>query len=73
MQLVPDVHAFLGHIACDSASESELVLPMTDATGRFVGVLDLDSTVPAHFTTQDVEALTILVDLLGCGCNWSKL
>ena len=51
-QLVPDVHAFSGHIACDSASRSELVVPLRK-DGKAFGVLDLDSPSPARFTEQD--------------------
>lgn len=50
--LVPDVHAFPGHIACDAASRSELVVPLFRA-GEVVGVLDLDSPVPARFDDED--------------------
>ena len=50
--LVPDVHAFPGHIACDPASRSELVVPLIE-DGVVLGVLDLDSPVPARFDEQD--------------------
>jgi GAF domain-containing protein len=50
--LVPDVHAFPGHIACDTRSRSELVVPLIGAEGLF-GVLDLDSPLPARFTEDD--------------------
>ncbi|WDZ80137.1 GAF domain-containing protein (plasmid) [Ensifer adhaerens] len=50
--LVPDVHAFPGHIACDAASRSELVVPLVK-DGRVLGVLDLDSPTPERFDTQD--------------------
>ena len=50
--VVPDVHAFPGHIACDSASRSELVVPLR-AVGRIVGVLDLDSPQPGRFDEDD--------------------
>jgi L-methionine (R)-S-oxide reductase len=50
--VVPDVHAFPGHIACDAASESEIVVPLLK-DGRLVGVLDIDSPVPARFTDTD--------------------
>lgn len=49
---VPDVHAFPGHIACDSASRSELVVPLLDGD-RLLGVLDLDSPEPARFDEED--------------------
>ncbi len=58
--LVPDVHLFPGHIACDSASRSELVLPLRSEEGVF-GVLDIDSPHPARFTTQDQVGLEALV------------
>jgi GAF domain-containing protein len=51
-QRVEDVHAFPGHIACDSASNSELVVPLVKE-GRLIGVLDLDSPKLARFTAQD--------------------
>ncbi len=51
-QLVKDVHAFPGHIACDSASESELVVPILHE-GRLLAVLDLDSPLPARFDEED--------------------
>jgi L-methionine (R)-S-oxide reductase len=51
-QRVEDVHAFPGHIACDAASRSELVVPVVHE-GRLIGVLDLDSPLPARFTEAD--------------------
>ncbi len=56
-QLVPDVNAFPGHIACDAASRSEIVVPLFDAAGEVAGVLDLDSASPARFTEEDREGL----------------
>lgn len=61
--LVPDVHAFPGHIACDSASRSELVIPIRQ-NGRVVAVLDLDSPVPGRFSEEDLSGLTALVRIL---------
>jgi GAF domain-containing protein len=58
--LVQDVHAFEGHIACDSASNSEVVVPIV-ARGRLVGVLDLDSPTSARFDEQDARGLEALV------------
>ena len=58
--LVPDVHLFPGHIACDGASRSELVVPLR-RDGRIVGVLDLDSPLPARFTEADLLGLEQLV------------
>ena len=62
-QLVPDVHAFPGHIACDSASRSEVVVPI-HAGGAVWGVLDLDSTSPARFTQRDADGLELVVAAL---------
>ena len=62
-QLVPDVHAFPGHIACDADSRSELVVPLL-RTGRVIAVIDLDSPLPARFDAADqagIEALAALV------------
>lgn len=62
--LVEDVHAFPGHIACDAASRSELVVPLR-AAGRVVGVLDLDSPRVARFTAEDqagFEALMVSLE-----------
>ena len=56
-QRVEDVHVFPGHIACDSASRSELVVPLFDAEGGLVGVFDLDSPLPARFDVEDQEGL----------------
>ena len=52
-QVVPDVHAFPGHIACDSRSASEIVVPVFDATGELIAVLDVDSERPAAFDEVD--------------------
>lgn len=60
-QLVPDVDAFPGHIACASSTRSELVLPVWNGRGWLLGVLDLDSNTPAAFTEADVTALTALL------------
>lgn len=62
-QLVPDVHAFIGHIACDSASRSELVVPL-HAHGAVIGVLDLDSPSPARFTEADREGMERLARVI---------
>ena len=55
--LVPDVHAFPGHIACDSRSNSEVVVLLRDGDGEIRGVLDVDSGTPDAFTPADVEGL----------------
>lgn len=57
---VDDVHAFDGHIACDAASNSEIVVPLVGADGSLVGVLDLDSPVPARFDADDQTGLEAL-------------
>jgi len=62
-QLVADVHAFPGHIACDAASRSELVVPVV-SDGRLIGVLDLDSPEPARFDAEDAAGCEALVALL---------
>ena len=59
-QRVEDVHAFPGHIACDADSRSELVVPIVTG-GRLVGVLDLDSPLPARFTAEDQAGAETLV------------
>ena len=62
-QLVPDVHAFPGHIACDPASRSEIVVPLVK-NGQLLGVLDLDSPRPARFDEADRAGLERLVAIL---------
>ncbi len=61
--VVPDVHAFPGHIACDSASNSEVVVPII-RDGALLGVLDLDSPVQARFDEADARELEALVRIL---------
>ena len=63
IQLVEDVHAFPGHIACDAASRSELVVPIVH-DGALLGVLDLDSPLPARFDRQDAAGCTELIQRL---------
>lgn len=62
-QLVPDVHAFKGHIACDSASRSELVVPLHQ-NGAVIGVLDLDSPILSRFTEADRKGMERLARAL---------
>ena len=62
-QLVPDVHQFPGHIACDSASNSEIVVPI-HVNGRIWGVLDIDSPTPGRFTAEDQTGLEEFVRIL---------
>lgn len=65
-QLVPDVHAFPGHIACDSRARSEVVVPVFDRAGALLGVFDVDSDRPAAFDATDVRWLeTILARTFG--------
>lgn len=59
--LVYDVHEFKGHIACDSASNSEIVIPIKDKNHNIVGVLDVDSPIKGRFTEIEKEALEKVV------------
>jgi GAF domain-containing protein len=61
VQLVDDVHAFPGHIACASSTLSEIVLPVWDGGGQLIGVLDIDSDQPAAFTQADADGLAGLL------------
>ncbi len=56
-QVVPDVDAFPGHIACDAASRSEIVVPLVDGDGVMVGVFDVDSPTPGRFDDDDRRGL----------------
>lgn len=56
-QLVPDVEAFEGHIACASSTRSEIVLPVSNAAGEVIAVFDIDSDQPDAFTQEDAQAL----------------
>ena len=67
--VVPDVHAFPGHIACDGASRSEIVIPL-HADGKVAGVLDLDSPVMDRFSQQDREGLEALVKCVEQYLQW---
>ena len=62
--IVPDVHAFAGHIACDSASNAEIVVPIV-AEGRLTAVLDLDSPSVGRFDDEDRDGLEALAHLFG--------
>ncbi|MEM1096582.1 MAG: GAF domain-containing protein [Bacteroidota bacterium] len=64
-QLVDDVEAFPGHIACSSSTQSEIVVPVLTPDGTLLGVLDVDSDLPAAFTTDDQVALEALCARLG--------
>ena len=69
-QLVEDVHQFPGHIACDSASNSEVVVPIFK-DGQVVGVLDIDSPSVARFTQEDLAGLEQVVKALESCANFS--
>ena len=71
-QLVPDVHAFPGHIACDSASRSEIVVPLHSG-GRVVGVLDIDSPTEGRFTEADRAGLEAFARTLETVTDWRGL
>ena len=60
-QIVEDVHAFPGHIACDARSQSEIVVPVLDAKGDLIAVLDVDATDKAAFDARDAAALEQLL------------
>ncbi|MEY4671878.1 MAG: hypothetical protein RLZZ415_1757 [Pseudomonadota bacterium] len=62
-QLVPDVHAFPGHIACDAASQSELVVPVW-RDGQVIAVIDLDSPEPARFDAEDAAGIEALAQAI---------
>ena len=72
IQRVADVHAFPGHIACEAASRSEIVLPIRSG-GRIVGVLDIDSPEPERFSEEDEKGLALLADLIGIAVDFAGL
>lgn len=72
IQLVPDVHDFPGHIACDVASQSELVIPLIK-DNIIYGVLDLDSPIKNRFTEVERELFIKFVDLLNEYINWEEI
>lgn len=69
--VVPDVHTFPGHIACDAASNSEIVIPLLTGQ-RLLGVLDLDSPRPGRFTTADQDLLEPVAAILAAGSDWPE-
>lgn len=71
-QLVPDVHKFPGHIACDSASNSEIVIPIR-IDGEVIGVLDIDSPVFDRFGEDDRTGLESFVKVLESACDWNEV
>ena len=70
--VVEDVHAFPGHIACDSASRSEVVVPIRSG-GEVIGVLDVDSPEKGRFTERDAEGLALVVKALESAADFSRL
>ncbi|MDH3744030.1 MAG: GAF domain-containing protein [Acidobacteriota bacterium] len=62
--VVPDVHAFSGHIACDTAARSEIVVPIQTADGSLAAVLDIDSREPAAFDEEDRRGLEAIAEIL---------
>ena len=70
--MVVDVHQFPGHIACDSASRSEIVIPLA-REGRLIGVLDLDSPERGRFTSQDREGIERLAAIFVAATDFSLL
>ena len=72
VQLIPDVHQFPGHIACDAASNSELVIPIIK-DDKVYGVLDLDSPVKNRFTELEKDYFVQLVDILNKNINWDNI
>lgn len=71
VQRVADVHAFPGHIACDSASRSEIVIPLHHQ-GRVIGVLDIDSPDPARFDELDERYLVQLATHIQTVCRFER-
>src|SRR5271155_3150948 len=70
--VVPDVNEFPGHIACDAASRSEIVVPLVQA-GRLLGVLDLDSPLPDRFDRDDAQGLDALLGILARASDFGGL
>jgi GAF domain-containing protein len=71
MQVVPDVHLFPGHIACDSASESEIVIPIHEGE-KIRAVLDIDSPVKGRFTDEDKAGLEALIRIIEERVKWGE-
>ncbi|OFW80544.1 MAG: hypothetical protein A2201_05050 [Alicyclobacillus sp. RIFOXYA1_FULL_53_8] len=69
IQVVADVHAFPGHIACDPDSRSEIVIPFEKA-GRLIGVLDIDSPSKGRFSEEDAKGLREVMDVLIAGTSF---
>lgn len=71
VQIIPDVHRFAGHIACDSGSAAELVIPLRQKD-KIVGVLDIDSPILNRFGEQDAHELEKIADLIAEACVWPE-
>ncbi|MEX1376971.1 MAG: GAF domain-containing protein [Eubacteriales bacterium] len=71
-QLVADVHSFPGHIACDSQSRSEIVIPIIH-NNQVAAVLDIDSPILERFDDVDKEHLEKLCDIVSKGCEWENM
>ena len=72
IQLVPDVQLFPGHIACDSASNSEIVIPLIK-DGTVFGVLDIDSPIKNRFDELDAKYLQLFADMLNKYIDWHQI
>ncbi|MGX8687866.1 MAG: GAF domain-containing protein [bacterium] len=68
---IANVHEFEGHIACDSRSQSEIVIPLRDPDGKVIGVLDMDSPLEARFSGADQAGLEQLCRLLETVISWT--
>ncbi|KAJ0412064.1 hypothetical protein ATCC90586_004610 [Pythium insidiosum] len=73
VQRIADVHAFEGHIACDSASESEIVVPVVNAAGELLAVIDLDCPEKAGFTKEDERQLMHIAKLVAERSDWHNM
>jgi L-methionine (R)-S-oxide reductase len=71
IQVVEDANLFPGHIACDPASQSEIVLPIYQ-NGRLIGVLDIDSPVKGRFNSDDAEGLSAFIEILNQHIIWPE-
>ncbi len=68
---VEDVHQFPGHIACDCASNAEIVIPLHSG-GTVIGVMDIDSPILSRFTSEDQKYLEIFAGILENACDWEE-
>lgn len=71
IQLVPDVELFPGHIACDSASRSEIVIPLI-REDSLLGVLDIDAPIASRFDQEDADGLSEFANILMTKVDWTK-